>query len=145
MSYALITIFTVIHLIGAHYTYSEVPFGFILRDWFDESRNMYDRLVHFSFGFLTAYPVREVVLRLSKIKSVWGFAFPLSVVVMFSALFEIIEWYAVQATQAVEASLEFLGMQGDIWDAQKDMILAFWGACIALAIVTFINWKYDWA
>ncbi len=143
VSYTLITIFMVIHLIGAHYTYSEVPFGFVLRDWFDESRNMYDRLVHFSFGFLLAYPVREVVLRLAKTKGVWGFTFPLSVVVMFSALFEIAEWYAVQTTQSVEVSLEFLGMQGDIWDAQKDMVLAFWGACIALAIVAFINWKYD--
>src|SRR3990167_6391551 len=68
VSYTLITLFMILHVIGSHYTYAKVPFGFTLQEWFGESRNMYDRVVHFSFGFLLAYPVREVFMRLAQVK-----------------------------------------------------------------------------
>ena len=64
VSYTVITIFMILHVIGSHYTYAETPFGYVLQDWFSSSRNMYDRLVHFSFGFLLAYPIREVFMRI---------------------------------------------------------------------------------
>ena len=64
LSYTLIAIFMVMHLVGSHYTYAEVPFGYTLQRWFGAERNMYDRLVHFSFGLLLAYPVREIFVRI---------------------------------------------------------------------------------
>src|SRR3989344_5267196 len=76
ISYTLITIFMILHVIGSHYTYSEVPFGDVLQSWFNTDRNMYDRLVHFSYGLLFAYPVREVFMRLAQAKGVWGYFFP---------------------------------------------------------------------
>ena len=71
LSYTLITLFMILHLVGAHYTYAEVPFGYVLQRWLGANRNMYDRLVHFSFGFLIAYPIREVFMRLAKTKGFW--------------------------------------------------------------------------
>ena len=68
VSYTVITAFLILHVIGSHYTYAEVPFGYVLQDWFGSSRNMYDRLVHFSFGFLIAYPIRELFMRVAHSK-----------------------------------------------------------------------------
>lgn len=142
VSYTLITIFMVLHVIGAHYTYSEVPFGYTLQEWLGASRNMYDRLVHFSFGLLFAYPVREVFIRLSQAKGVWSYYFPIDVMAALSALYEIIEWQAAKNVDPA-AGLAFLGTQGDIWDAQKDMLLATGGAVIAMFIVFCINWYFN--
>ena len=66
-SYTLIALFMSLHVIGSHYTYAEVPFGDTLKNWLGAERNMYDRLVHFSFGFLLAYPMREVFVRISQV------------------------------------------------------------------------------
>src|SRR3954469_270201 len=77
VSYTLITIFMILHVIGSHYTYEHVPFGYTLQHWFGSNRNMYDRLVHFSFGFLLAYPIREVFMRLSHVRGFWAYYFPL--------------------------------------------------------------------
>lgn len=142
VSYTLLTIFMVLHVVGSHYTYAEVPFGYTLQEWFGSSRNMYDRVVHFSFGFLIAYPVREVFMRLSKVRGFWSYYFPLDLAFAFSALYEIIEWLAA-ANVAPEAGLAFLGSQGDVWDAQKDMLLAGLGATIAMLIIFIINWKLN--
>ncbi len=141
VSYTLITIFMILHVIGSHYTYAEVPFGFNLEDWFGADRNMYDRLVHFLCGFLLFYPVREVFMRLAKVKGFWSYVLPIDLWGSFSALYEIIEWQAAKNV-APEAGLAFLGSQGDIWDAQKDMALAILGSCIAALIVFLINMHY---
>lgn len=138
VSYTLITLFMILHVIGSHYTYAEVPFGNTLQGWLGAERNMYDRLVHFSFGFLIAYPVREVFMRISRAKGFWSYYFPLDLAFAFSALYEIIEW-AAAAQVNPQAGLAFLGSQGDIWDAQKDMLLAGLGALIAMAIIFLIN------
>ncbi len=142
VSYTLITIFMVLHVIGSHYTYAEVPFGYMLQDWFDASRNMYDRLVHFGFGFLLAYPMRELLIRLSKVRGIWSYYFPIDLVAAGSALYEIIEWLTALKVDPV-AGLAFLGVQGDIWDAQKDMLMAIVGAAIAMLVVFIINWILD--
>src|SRR3989338_4544875 len=84
LSYTLITIFMILHVIGSHYTYAEVPFGFTLQDWFDASRNMYDRVVHFSCGFLLFYPIREVFMRIVKVKGVWSYILPIDLWGSFS-------------------------------------------------------------
>lgn len=135
-SYALITLFLTLHLIGAHYTYSETPFGFWLQDWFDLQRNHYDRLVHFAFGILLAYPVRELLLRVTGVKQYWAALLAICVVLALSALFE-----AMEALAAVLVSPDlgtaYLGTQGDEWDAQKDSMLAMFGAILAMIWLTF--------
>jgi len=139
-SYTLITACLCMHLIGSHYTYSEVPFGFTLQGWFGADRNMYDRFVHFSYGLLMAYPVREIFLRVARVKGFWGFYLPLDVTLSLSAIYEIIEW-RVAARVNPEAGLAFLGTQGDVWDAQKDMLAAATGALIAMFVVALVSWQ----
>ncbi len=140
-SYTVITIFMILHVIGSHYTYAEVPFGYTLQDWFGSDRNMYDRVVHFLFGFLFFYPIREVFMRLAKVKGIWAYIIPIDLLGSFSALYEIVEWQAAKNV-APEAGLAFLGSQGDVWDAQKDMLLAILGALLGAVIIFIINWMY---
>lgn len=141
-SYTLITIFMILHVIGSHYTYAEVPFGDLLQNWLGADRNMYDRLVHFSFGFLLAYPVREIFIRLSQARGFWAYYFPIDLVAAGSAIYEIIEWLAAKNLDPM-AGLAFLGSQGDVWDAQKDMALATLGAILAMFIIFIINWIFN--
>lgn len=142
VSYTLITLFMVLHVIGSHYTYAEVPFGYVLQNWLGASRNMYDRLVHFSFGFLLAYPIREVFLRVTRVKGFWGYYLPFDVTLAFSAAYEVIEWLAAASVDPA-AGLAFLGTQGDVWDAQKDMTMAGLGALLAMMIIALINLRYQ--
>ena len=141
VSYTLITLFMILHVIGSHYTYEHVPFGNTLRDMFGGERNMYDRLVHFLCGFLLFYPMREMFMRLARVKGFWSYLLPIDMLGSFSALYEIIEWLAARNVDPA-AGLAFLGSQGDIWDAQKDMLLAILGACLAALIVFLINMRY---
>lgn len=138
LSYLLIFLFMALHAVGGHYTYSEVPFGFWLRDTLGFERNNYDRIVHFSFGLLLAYPAREAVLRLSGVASPWASAFALSLVFAFSGSFEIIEWM-VAVIVSPEAGAAYLGTQGDEFDAQKDVALAAGGAVIALGLTALAS------
>ena len=142
LSYTLITIFMCLHVVGSHYTYAEVPFGDVLKDWFNADRNMYDRLVHFSFGFLLAYPIREVFVRIAKTKGFWGYYFPLDLVLAFSATYELIEWWSARNVDP-SAALAFLGSQGDVWDAQKDMAMAGLGALISMIIIFLVHVALD--
>jgi putative membrane protein len=135
VSYVLITLFMTLHSIGAHYTYSLVPFGLWMKDVFQQSRNHYDRLVHFAFGLMLAYPAREVFLRIANARGFWAYYLPLDVTLAFSAMYEIMEsWFA----QIIGPGLgdAWLGTQGDIWDAQKDMTAALMGAVLCM----FITW-----
>jgi len=146
LSYTLIAVFLALHTIGAHYSYSEVPYN----DWFKAifgrplhgGRNMYDRLVHFSFGFLMAYPIREMFLRIARVRGFWGYYLPLDVTMSFSMLYELIEW-AYAAIAGGDAGAAFLGTQGDEWDAQKDMAMATLGGLISMCVVALVNWKLD--
>lgn len=138
LSYGLITLFMCLHVVGSHYTYAEVPFGYLLQEWWGASRNMYDRFVHLCFGLLLAYPVREVLMRLAKLRGFWAYFFPVDLTFAFSSIYEIIEWLAARLS-APELGLAFLGAQGDIWDAQKDMLLAGIGAIIAMLLTLIFN------
>jgi putative membrane protein len=142
LSYTLITVFLILHITGAHYTYERVPFGYTISNWFGAERNHYDRIVHFSFGFLLAYPIREMFLRIASVRGMWGYVLPLDVTLSCSAIFEIFEWL-VAAVVNPQAGLAYLGSQGDIWDAQKDMGLAGLGALITMIIIALVNWRYD--
>ena len=133
LSYALFAVFLSLHMAGAHYTYAETPFGFWMQDWFGFTRNHYDRIVHFAFGLLLAYPMREILLRRSGISPAWSYFITLNLVLAFSAVYEIIESLAAVIINP-ELGAAYLGTQGDEWDAQKDSGLAFLGAIIAMAI-----------
>ena len=146
ISYFLIFVFLSLHLIGAHYTYSLVPYdewfravtGSSLNELVGWERNNFDRVVHFSYGLLLAYPVREVFLRVARLRGFWGYLFPLDITMSTSMLYELIEWGAA-AVFGGELGQAFLGTQGDIWDAHKDMALASGGALIAMMVTAALN------
>ncbi|MBQ0719802.1 MAG: DUF2238 domain-containing protein [Gammaproteobacteria bacterium] len=117
-------------LVGAHYTYARVPLGFWMQDWFDFSRNNYDRLGHLAQGFVPALVARELFLRRQIVKKGrWLFFLVLCFCLAFSAFYELIEWWT--AVFAGDGSIDFLGVQGDVWDAQWDMFIALIGAVAA--------------
>lgn len=123
------------HTVGAHYTFANVPF-----DWFNNligsERNHFDRIGHFSIGFY-AYPMAEWLLRKKHCGLVLALVFSLFMVMSVAAGYEIIEWwYAV--LEGGEAGIEFLGSQGDIWDAQKDMMMDTLGAIFSLFVFLLI-------
>jgi putative membrane protein len=138
LSYLLITLFLMLHAVGAHYTYAEVPVGFWLQDAFHLGRNHFDRIVHFSFGLLMAYPIREVFLRVASSRGFWAYYLPLDVTLAFSALYEIIEMI-VAKTVSSGAGDAYLGTQGDIWDSQMDMASAAAGALIAMTLTALLR------
>ena len=138
LSYLLMSIFIILHIIGSHYTYSEVPWGVQLGQWLGSERNMYDRLVHLLFGVLFVYPLREISVRIANAKGFWGYFVPFMIISAFAGFYEILEWGAAISVDP-EAGAAFLGSQGDIWDAQKDMVLAVIGAIGTLTIVMGIH------
>jgi putative membrane protein len=131
LSYASIGVFLLLHAVGSHYTYSTVPLGDWVRDSFGLSRNHYDRVVHFAFGLLLAYPMREITLRRVHAHRLWSFVIPVLFIVTASSLYEILEWAAARVTSP-EVGMAYVGAQGDVWDGQKDMVLAFAGAVVAM-------------
>ena len=138
VSYLLLCIYLCLHVYGSKYTYADNPFGFWLQDALDLSRNHYDRIVHFSFGFLLAYPMREMFLKWLKYPKWVAWSLPIEITLSISALYELIEW-AVADVFFQEQGRAYLGTQGDIWDAQKDIFLAFLGAILATTIVSMIK------
>jgi len=132
-SYGLFTVFLSLHLVGAHYTYAETPLGFWLQDLFALERNHYDRIVHFCFGLLIAYPFRELLLRAAGVRRAWSYLLSVAMVLAFSNFYEIIEAIVADIVSP-ELGAAYLGTQGDIWDAQKDSFVAFLGAVLAMTI-----------
>lgn len=132
-SYLLITAFLTLHAVGAHYTYAEVPFGFWLQQTFGLSRNPFDRLVHFAYGLLLVYPLRELLIRLAGVAGFWSYYLPVSGMLAQSGLFEIIEGIVAQVVSP-ELGAAYLGLQGDEWDAQKDMLAAFAGSLLTMIV-----------
>jgi putative membrane protein len=133
LSYALFTLFLSLHLVGAHYTYAETPFGFWMQEWFGFERNHYDRLVHFSFGLLIVYPFREILLRRSGVRHSWSYLLAVCGILSFSAVYEILEGIAAMVVSP-ELGAAYLGTQGDEWDAQKDSFLACVGAVTTMTL-----------
>ncbi len=134
-SYALIFVFLSMHEAGAHYQYAGVPAGEWMKAWFHVERNHYDRVVHFLFGFLLAYPQREVLLRKANVSRGWAASLAVMTTLALSAAFEIIE-AVVASVVSPQAGNAYLGSQGDEWDSQKDMLMALFGAAISMTIVT---------
>jgi len=150
LSWLLIFLFLGLHEIGAHYTYAEVPyddwcrslFGFALSDELGLARNHYDRIVHFAYGLLLAYPVREVFLRIGDARGFWGYFLPLDLTMSTSMLYELIEW-AAAVVFGGDLGVAYLGTQGDEWDAHKDMALASLGGLIAMCVTAAVNVRLD--
>lgn len=131
LAYTLLCIHAIILSVGGHYTYAEVPLFNWIRDTFELSRNHYDRVGHFAQGFVPAIIARELIIRTSPLKQgKWLFALVVLSCLGISAFYELIEWTVAELTGTQAEA--FLGTQGDVWDTQKDMALAFIGATMAL-------------
>ena len=146
ISYTLVFSFLLLHEIGAHYTYAKVPydegftffFGFSLNEALGFTRNHFDRAIHFSYGLLLAYPIREVFIRVASVRGFWAYFLPLDITMSTSMMFELFEWGAAEFFGG-DLGMAYLGTQGDVWDAHKDMALASLGALVAMLVTTAIN------
>ncbi|HKE43335.1 MAG TPA: DUF2238 domain-containing protein [Steroidobacteraceae bacterium] len=136
--YVLIAIHCLILMVGGHYTYAQVPFGFWLQDVLDLSRNPYDRIGHFAQGFVPAIAAREILLRQTPLqRGGWLFFIVSAICLAISACYEFIEWLAaVLGGGTAEA---FLGTQGDVWDTQWDMLTALIGAITAQLVLSGLH------
>lgn len=133
-AYGLMFVWLTLHTIGAKYTFAEVPF-----DWFNQligsERNNFDRVAHFAIG-LYAYPIAEYLIR-KQLANRWiSGAFALFCIMSIAAGYEIVEWWYADLAGG-EEGIAFLGSQGDIWDAQKDMLCDTLGAICALLILSW--------
>jgi putative membrane protein len=136
--YTLLAIHAVILAVGGHYTYARVPVGFWVQEVFGFARNHYDRLGHFAQGFVPAILAREILLRTSPLRpGKWLAVIVVSICLAFSACYEFLEWWS--ALLGGEAATDFLGTQGDVWDTQWDMFLAFLGAVTALLTLSRVH------
>jgi putative membrane protein len=139
LAYACLFVFLCVHEVGAHYTYSLVPYD----GWFQAltgrsldailgfERNHYDRLVHFLYGLLVTPAAVELFARFGRYPRTWAALFPLLFITSHSVIYELVEWGAA-AVFGGELGQAYLGTQGDIWDAQKDMALALLGSVVAI-------------
>jgi putative membrane protein len=136
-SYTCLFAFFVLHEIGAHYTYSEVPW----REWLAAitggegnplaGRNHYDRFAHFTYGLLLMPAACELIDARMPPRGLWRWLMPLLFIMSHSVIYEMIEWIAAVLFGG-ELGVAYLGTQGDEWDAQKDMSLATFGAMLGL-------------
>jgi len=148
ISLTFIFVFLMLHEVGAHYTYANVPydqwwqqlFGYSLNERLGFERNNFDRLIHFCYGLFLAYPIREVFIRIADVKGFWGYFLPFDLTMSTSMMFELFEWGAAEFFGG-DLGMAYLGTQGDIWDAHKDMALASLGALIAMLVTALINYK----
>jgi putative membrane protein len=146
LSYTALFIFLSLHSIGAHYTYSEVPYeewikaltGRSIHDAFGWQRNYFDRLVHFAYGLVFVHPIREILVRFAGVRGAWSYYLPIAIASSTSLDYEVIEWGAASVFGR-ELGVAYLGAQGDIWDAQKDMILAVLGAVLSMSMLAIRN------
>jgi putative membrane protein len=146
--YALTALFVFfsLHVVGAHYTYSEVPWNAGLKaltGWdamqsFGLQRNPFDRVVHFSYGLLIVPAVAELIDARGPLRGIWRQLVPIMFIMSNSELYEMIEWQAAE-TFGGDLGQAYLGTQGDIWDAQKDSLMAMVGAILGL---TIYRWLY---
>lgn len=148
-SYAVVFVYFCLHEIGAHWTYSEVPydawwrslFGVGLNELLGWQRNHYDRFLHFIYGFLLTHPMREQLLQVVSARGFWSYALPAVLLMFTSTAYELIEW-AAAIVFGGDLGVAYLGTQGDVWDAQRDMGLAAFGAVLAMLVSAQINrWR----
>ncbi len=137
--YSLILIHMIILMVGGHYTYAEVPLFDWIKEVLDQSRNNYDKVGHFAQGFIPAILAREILIRKDIVRGskIWLNYIIVSIVLAFSAFYELIEWWVALATG--EDAEAFLGTQGYMWDTQSDMAWALFGAVMALILLSRLH------
>ena len=137
--YALLCIHAAILMLGAHYTYAQVPLGFWMEEVFGFTRNHYDRIGHIAQGFVPAILAREILIRRSPLAAYtkWLFFIVVCICLAFSAFYEMLEWWAALLNE--QASQAFLGTQGDVWDTQWDMFLALLGAIASQLMLSRVH------
>jgi len=138
LSYTLIFAFLVLHEWGAQYKYSDVPLGEWMKPALGLTRNHYDRVMHFAYGLLMAYPMQEWFVRSAGVRNGFRYFLPIQFALACSAVYEILEAF-MASILSPQRGEEFVGMQGDIWDAQQDMFLATLGAIVAMATVAMVR------
>lgn len=135
-SYVIIALLSILAFIGGHYTYSDVPLFNWIKEEFHLQRNNYDRFGHFLKG-LMAIVIREILIRKTPLtKGAWLTSITISIMLAIAALYEIIEWLSTKISKGGKGAKDFLGMQGDRWDAQWDMFLALIGTILTLLLFT---------
>lgn len=140
-SYVIIALLSILTFIGGHYTYSEVPLFNWIKEQFHLKRNDYDRFGHFLKG-LMAIVIREILIRKTPlVKGAWLTGITISIMLAIAALYEIIEWLSTKFSKGSNVAKDFLGMQGDRWDAQWDMLSAFLGTILTLLLFTKLHDK----
>ncbi|MCW4453354.1 DUF2238 domain-containing protein [Flavobacterium sp. MXW15] len=147
LSYAALFAFLLLHEIGAHYTYAEVPYDAACRRWLGFSpdallgfeRNQFDRAVHFLYGVLVLPASVELLDRVSPPRGFWRYLLPVTFIMSHSMLFELFEWIAAELFGG-DLGQAYLGTQGDVWDAHKDMALATLGSVLAVAWLGWRGW-----
>ncbi|HYV61128.1 MAG TPA: DUF2238 domain-containing protein [Bryobacteraceae bacterium] len=138
LSYLLIFVYLSLHEWGAEYKYSDVPLGEWMKPWLGTTRNHYDRVMHYSYGLLLSYPMQEWFMRVVGVTSRWRYLLPVESTLAFSACYEMLEAFAASVLTP-ERGEEFVGMQGDIWDSQKDMFMAGLGAATAMLAIAAVR------
>jgi putative membrane protein len=138
-AYIMMFFLIFLHTIGGHFTFERVPFGFV-SNLFGFERNHFDRMAHFTVGFY-AYPIAEVLLKRKLVNTKWLlYLFPVFAILSVAAFYELFEWIFAISTDP-EAGMTVLGSQGDIWDAQKDMLSDGLGSVFAMLLFYFMNRK----
>lgn len=134
--YTLILIHMIILMVGGHYTYAEVPLFDMIKEALDQARNNYDKVGHFAQGFIPAILAREILIRKEIVTAskIWLHYIILSIILAFSAFYELIEWWVALAIG--EDAEAFLGTQGYVWDTQSDMMYALIGGVVALLLLS---------
>lgn len=138
LSYLLIFVYLSMHEFGAHYKYSDVPLGEWIKPLLHTQRNMYDRILHFSFGLMIGYPLQEMFIRKAKVVRQWRYVLPVEAIMALSAVYEIAEAGAAMILTP-ERGEEFVGMQGDMWDSQEDMLMAGIGAVVCMVLLFLLR------
>ncbi|MDF2964242.1 MAG: putative integral rane protein [Paenibacillus sp.] len=140
-SYFLLFVFLCLHTYAAHYTYQGIPVDMWLKSTYHTQRSYFDRFVHFMFGLILIYPVREFLTRVNATvhRGFWSFAVPIAVIVSLSTIFEVIEMLV--ALVAGQIGEEYAGLQGDKFDSEKDMALSLTGAILTSLLLALISRK----
>jgi len=138
LAYGLFGLFLALHAVGAHYTYAKVPAGFWMQHLLHLNRNHFDRVIHFGFGLLLVYPVQELLQRVAGVRVTWLPWLALATIAAMSSFFEILEAIIAQIVRP-DLGAAYLGTQGDIWDAQKDMIAAIVGGMLTTLVISAVG------
>ena len=141
LAYALMAVLPYWHTVGGHYTFERVPFGWFSRT-FGFERNMFDRIGHFSVGFY-AFGILEYLLSRRAMSSRLAFLFAVFTIAFVAMTYELIEWAYAAYGGNPEAGANFLGSQGDVWDAQKDMLMDTLGALVAALLYFVVRGRGD--